>query len=186
MHEPRYKQGMGLHYSIHASGADHCSGVMDDLVQKNQVKWETLPTTELSRRKAQMLYEVGLWRHIGNYIGMCIFVPWSHQQIAEAVEAVTGWPMGSQPLVDVVERGMTLARIFNLREGISRVDDKLPRRFFDSPLEGPLKDISVDSAKLEMAQRDYYQILGWNEAGIPTHEKLVELNIEWAYGYIKK
>jgi hypothetical protein len=27
-------------------------------------------------------------------------------------------------------------------------------------------------------------MLGWNEAGIPTHEKLVELDIEWAYEYI--
>ena len=183
MHEPRYKQGMGLHYSVNAAGADHCSGVQDDLVQKNQVKWNTLPATELSQRKAQMLYEVGLWRHMGNYIGMCIFVPWSNQQIGDAVEAVTGWPMGSRPLADVAERGITLARIFNLREGISRNEDKLPRRFFDSPPEGPLKEISVDAAKLETAQQAYYQLLGWTEAGIPTRERLVELDIEWAYGY---
>jgi aldehyde:ferredoxin oxidoreductase len=158
---------------------------MDDLVKKNLVQWETLPTTELSRRKAQMVYEVGLWRHMANYIGMCVFVPWSHQQIAEAVEAVTGWPMGSRPLADVVQRGIALARIFNLREGFSRNDDKLPRRFSESPQEGPLKDVSVDPAKLETAQRDYYQMLGWTEAGIPTREKLVELDIEWAYRYIK-
>ncbi|MBU4582368.1 MAG: aldehyde ferredoxin oxidoreductase C-terminal domain-containing protein [Proteobacteria bacterium] len=53
-------------------------------------------------------------------------------------------------------------------------------------MDGPLQDVSVDSAKLEMAQRDYYQMLGWDEAGIPTHQKLVELDIEWAYEYIKK
>ena len=133
-----------------------------------------------------MLYEVGLWRHMGNYIGMCIFVPWSNQQIADAVEAVTGWPMGSRPLADVAERGITLARIFNLREGISRNEDKLPRRFFDSPPEGPLKEISIDAAKLETAQRAYYQLLGWTESGIPTRERLVELDIEWAYGYIQR
>ena len=34
MHEPRSKQGMGLHYSVHATGADHCSGIHDDLVIK--------------------------------------------------------------------------------------------------------------------------------------------------------
>ena len=186
MHEPRYKQGMGLHYSVHAAGADHCSGVQDDLVQKNQVKWNTLPASELSQRKAQMVYEVGLWRHMGNYTGMCIFVPWSNQQIAEAVEAVTGWPMDSRLLADVAERGITLARIFNLREGISRNEDKLPQRFSDSPPEGPLKEISVDTAKLETAQQAYYQLLGWTEAGIPTRERLVELDIEWAYGYIQK
>jgi aldehyde:ferredoxin oxidoreductase len=185
MHEPRYKQGMGLHYSVNATGADHCTGVQDDQVQKKQPRWATLPSTEMSQRKAEMLYDVGLWRHLANYIGMCVFVPWNHRQIGDAVQAVTGWPMDTQPLIDVVERGITLARIFNLREGFSRMDDQLPRRFFGSPLEGPLQEVSVDPAKLAAAQRDYYQMLGWDEAGIPTHQKLVDLDIEWAYGYIK-
>ena len=30
MHEPRFKQGMGLHYSGHATGADHCTGIHDE------------------------------------------------------------------------------------------------------------------------------------------------------------
>ena len=180
MHEPRFRQGMGLHYSVHAAGADHCSGVQDDQVQKSQPQWKTLPPAEMSQRKARMVYEVGLWRHMGNYIGMCIFVPWSQQQIEEAMEAVTGWPAGSRSLTEGVERGITLARMFNLREGVSRNDDKLPRRFLASAAEGPLKDVSIDPADLEAAQRSYYRMLGWNEEGIPTHEKLVELGIEWA------
>lgn len=191
MHEPRYKQGMGLHYSVNATGADHCSGIQDDLVIKKIPKGEginrdgTLTTTELSPRKARMLYETGLWRHIGNYIGMCIFVPWSNEQIVSAVEAVTGWSTSSRDLENVVERGITLTRIFNLREGFSRNDDTLPRRFFASPSEGPLKDVSIDPARLDIAQRAYYQMLGWDESGVPTHEKLKELDVEWAYEHIK-
>ncbi|MDI6727119.1 MAG: aldehyde ferredoxin oxidoreductase family protein, partial [Smithellaceae bacterium] len=126
MHEPRYKQGMGLHYSVNASGADHCTGVQDDQVRKKQAKWETLPGTELSPRKALMVYEVGLWRHLANYVGMCVFLPWSNQQICDAVTAVTGWPMSFEELMKVAERGITLTRIFNLREGFSRGDDTLP------------------------------------------------------------
>ncbi len=191
MHEPRSKQGMGLHYSVHATGADHCSGIHDDLAIKALAKGEginadgTLTSTELSPRKDHLLYDAGLWRHMANYLGMCIFVPWSHQQISEAVQAVTGWPMSYWDLTKVVERGMTLARIFNLREGFSRSDDTLPRRFSTSPAEGPLSDVTVDPAKLEQAQREYFRMLGWNEAGIPTHEKLAELDIAWAQEYIK-
>ena len=139
MHEPRYKQGMGLHYSVNASGADHCSGIQDDQVIKTMPKGEginvdgTLTTTELSPRKARLLYDEGLWRQVGNYIGMCVFVPWSNDQILSAVEAVTGWTMSGRELIDVVERGMTLARIFNLRQGLSKDDDTLPQRFFTSP-----------------------------------------------------
>ena len=191
MHEPRYKQGMGLHYSVHATGADHCTGIHDNLVKANLMGWESIdvaesiPNTELSPRKARMLYHVGLWRQMANYLGLCIFVPWSYQQIRDAVESVTGWPMSYWRLMKAAERGITLARIFNIREGFSAEDDKLPHRFATSPSDGPLKDVTVDPDKLAEAQKLYYQMLGWDEQGTPTYARLVELDIEWAYEYLR-
>jgi aldehyde:ferredoxin oxidoreductase len=190
MHEPRYKQGMGLHYSIHATGADHCTGIHDDLVNKKLPEWdriglaESVPVYEMSGRKARMLYQVGMWRHLANYIGLCLFVPWTNEQVTQAVEAITGWPMSSYKLMKTVERGMTLARIFNIREGFSSRDDTLPRRFASSPLDSNLKGVGVDPEKFSAAQKLYYQMLGWDEAGVPTYARLVELNIEWAAQYL--
>ena len=190
MHDPRYKQGMGLHYSVHATGADHCSGIHDDLVNKKLSEWdriglaESVPVYEMSGRKARMLYQVGLWRHLGNYLGLCLFLPWSNEQVTAAVEAITGWPMSSWRLMKTVERGMTLARIFNLREGFSSRDDRLPKRFTSSPADSSLKGVGVDPEKLAAAQKIYYQMLGWDEGGVPTYGRLVELNIEWAAQYL--
>ncbi|UCF93439.1 MAG: aldehyde ferredoxin oxidoreductase family protein [Desulfobacterales bacterium] len=87
MHEPRLKKGMGLHYSVHSAGADHCTGIHDNVINSNLAKWEGIdfaepvPGSELSPRKARMLYQVGIWRHIVNYLGLCLFVPWSYGQI---------------------------------------------------------------------------------------------------------
>jgi aldehyde:ferredoxin oxidoreductase len=190
MHEPRFKQGMGLHYSVHGTGADHATGIHDDVISAKLTGWdsidvaESMPNTELSPRKARMLYHVGLWRQLGNYLGLCIFVPWSYRQITEAMEAITGWPMSYWRLMKTVERGITLTRIFNIREGFSAADDTLPHRFTTSPSEGPLKGVSIDPEKLAEAQRVYYQMLGWNESGIPSYARLVELNIEWASEYL--
>ncbi len=190
MHDPRYKQGMGLHYSVHATGADHCTGIHDDLVNKKLSEWdriglaESVPVYEMSGRKARMLYQVGLWRHLPNYLGLCIFLPWSNEQVTAAVEAITGWPMSSWRFMKTVERGMTLARIFNLREGFSGRDDRLPKRFTSSPADSSLKGVGVDPEKLAAAQKIYYQMLGWDESGIPTCGRLVELNIEWAAQYL--
>jgi aldehyde:ferredoxin oxidoreductase len=192
MHEPRYKQGMGLHYSVHFAGADHCTGIHDNVVIKGMAKGTglnedgTLTNTEMSPRKARLLYEAGLLRHLGNYIGMCIFVPWSNQQLGEAVEAVTGWQVGFSQLTEIVERGLALAKIFNLREGFSRHDDILPRRFYGSAPDGPLKKVSVDPVKLLEAQRSYFGMLGWDDSGVPTREKLAALDLVWANEYIKK
>jgi aldehyde:ferredoxin oxidoreductase len=192
MHEPRYKQGMGLHYTVHPMGPDHCGGPHDDVVQENPAGWDSvdvsdpMPSTELSARKARMLYHTGLWRQMGNYLGTCSFVPWNYKQLCEATEYVTGWPISYWRLMKTVERGVTLARIYNIREGFTTKDDTLPGRFMTSPPDGPLKGISIDPGELADAQKVYYQMLGWDESGVPTYGRLVELGIEWAWPLVKE
>jgi aldehyde:ferredoxin oxidoreductase len=190
MHEPRFKQGMGLHYSEHATGADHCTGIHDERLPMSALDSidvaESIPSTELSPRKVRILYQYGMWRQVPNYIGMCIFVPWNPKQLVDAMEYITGWPMSYWRLMKTAERGITLARMFNIREGLSAKDDRLPARFYASPAEGPLKGISVDPDQLAEAQKLYYQMLGWNESGVPTYARLVELDLEWAFEYLEK
>ena len=91
--------------------------------------------------------------------------------------------MESAELMKVVERGVTLARIFNIREGFSAKDDSLPRRFATTPPDSPLK--GIDPKKLQQAQKTYYHIMGWDEKGIPIREKLAELEINWAAQYLE-
>ena len=42
----------------------------------------------------------------------------------------------------------------------------------------------IDPDKLEETKKAYYQMLGWNEKGVPTDARLAELGIEWAKEYI--
>jgi aldehyde:ferredoxin oxidoreductase len=169
MHEPRLKQTMGIHYSIHAAGADHASGSSD-----------TLPLDEGSARK---LYEKGFAAQLINHLGLCKFVPWTHSEVKDALAAVTGWQMETAELMKVVERGVTLARIYNLGEGFSAKDDVLPQRFATTPADGPLR--GIDPHKLEQARKTYYRLMGWDEEGVPKPEKLAELEIDWAAQYLK-
>lgn len=192
MHEPRFKPGMGLSYSVNAAGPDHNIGIHDERVQKNLAKWETttepdeISSSELSDRKAKLVYYEGLTRNLTNYLGVCLFVPWKNDQLVEAMQAVTGRPVNLAELLQATERGMALSRIFNLREGFKDVDDKLPQRFYQEPAQGPLKGLAIDPQKLEQAKQAYYRLLGWNPAGIPTKTKLQELGIEWAAEYISE
>ena len=191
MHEPRAKGAMGLNYSVHAAGADHCTGIHDDLAIKALPKGEginadgTITGPEMSPRKAHLLHDAGMPRQMANYLGLCIFVPWSRQQISEAVQAVTGWQVSYADLAAAVERGMALARIFNFREGFTRKDDVLPRRFSTSPTDGPLSAVKIDSAKLEETQQEYFRKLGWNAEGLPTKETCAKLGIEWIEEYLR-
>jgi len=191
MHDPRYKQGMALHYAVHPTGADHCTGIHDDLINRNLTEWdrigiaESVPVYELSERKARMLYQVGLWRQMGNILGICLFVPWSNEQVIQATEAITGWPMSDWKLMKTVVRSLALARIFNLREGFSARDDVVPARMVASAPDSPLKGSGVDPERLAAALKVYYAMLGWDEEGVPTYPCLVEQNIEWAMKYLE-
>jgi aldehyde:ferredoxin oxidoreductase len=80
----------------------------------------------------------------------------------------------------VVERGNTLARIFNTREGFTEKDDWLPPRFFQSKTSGALNKTSVDPRKLRKAKLTYYDMMGWDEHGVPKQSTLEELDIAWA------
>ena len=189
-HDPRYKQGLGLHYSVHATGADHCTGVMDDYILERLDDWESLnvsefiPPTELSPRKVRLVYEMGHWTAMPNYLGLCVFVPWRVSEIRDAVEAITGWQVTTWKLMKAVERGMTMMRVFNLREGFTREDDRLPARFSTPPAEGPLKEVRMDPELLKEAQEIYYQALGWDQFGVPTKGCLVALDLEWLIPYL--
>ncbi len=85
-------------------------------------------------------------------------------------------------LTKIAERQVTLKRLFNAREGITRADDKLPKRFTHEPMpEGPGKGQIVD---LEPMLDDYYQLRGWDlETGLPTEKKIRSLSLGWTKKY---
>jgi aldehyde:ferredoxin oxidoreductase len=106
-----------------------------------------------------------------------MFIPWSREQIVDMVRAVTGWKSNVWELMKVSERTTTMARLFNLREGLTRLDDRLPERIATSLADYP----GVSHEELQEALTTYYGMMGWDpQTGMPTKAKLQELDIEWA------
>jgi len=54
---------------------------------------------------------------------------------------------------------INLARIFNQREGVTKKEDKLPRRFFREVLQ---TGKTIQPKDLEFMLKEYYQLRGWN------------------------
>jgi aldehyde:ferredoxin oxidoreductase len=53
-----------------------------------------------------------------------------------------------------------LARDFNGREGLTKKEDKLPRRFFREVLQGTGK--TIQPKDLEFMLKEYYHLRGWD------------------------
>ena len=91
------------------------------------------------------------------------------------LKAVTGWDITPEEMVTTAHRGLALARLFNLREGFGRADDRLPARFSDPP---PMH-AGFSKEQQDKIVTDYYVEQGWDEAtGVPTAEVLHTLEIE--------
>ena len=108
------------------------------------------------------------------------FAPRSFNDIVDYVKAVTGWGTSLFDLLKVGERHITMARVFNSREGLTVADDTLPNRFFQ-PIEGGiLKGTKIDKELFSIAVATYYEMMGWDsETGIPKKGKLAELDLDW-------
>jgi len=97
---------------------------------------------------------------------------------AATLEAAVGEPWDAAKIRKLGERVWNQVRLFNLREGFTRADDTLPKRFTSEPLpEGPFAGALVSLEDLSRLLDDYYAERGWDNDGRPTEEKLKELSL---------
>jgi aldehyde:ferredoxin oxidoreductase len=198
MHEPRGKVAVGLGYVLSETGADHLIIGHDSLYQDPEGAmmpvvaplgiWNAMPPTDLSPEKVRFYYYLESLISLGKMLDLCyfVFVPrtpvFTLDRLVELVNAVTGWQTSLWELVKAGERGVNLARAFNVREGFSRADDMLPRRLFGKLRSGRLKGRNLDREEFENALTLVYEMKGWDPATAkPRRARLVELDIGWAY-----
>jgi aldehyde:ferredoxin oxidoreductase len=92
------------------------------------------------------------------------------------LNAITGWDMTHEEFLQAGERIFNQKRLINIRRGYSGKDDTLPPRVMEK-----LLDLSDDEQKVPVSLQDqlqeYYTLRGWDTEGIPTQEKLLELQL---------
>jgi len=104
-----------------------------------------------------------------------LFAGMSVEPLLKSLNLVTGWDMTKEEFLKAGERIFNLKRLYNVREGISRKDDTLPARLLMHSRGGGSGD---NLPRLNEMLKDYYRLRGWDEFGIPTKEKLQELELE--------
>ena len=100
--------------------------------------------------------------------------------LAKLYTLITGYEMTPEELSLAGERINNLARLINLREGLSRKDDTLPWKVMNQPIpdDGPAKGAVVTQQELDLLLDDYYKARGWTLDGVPTKATLDKLGLE--------
>lgn len=97
---------------------------------------------------------------------------------AEMIQAATGWDVTGRELLLAGERVNTLQRLFNLREGLTAADDRLPDRVRQVPSFGRYAgEKRCAIADYEGMLAGYYEARGWDEEGCPKKETLCRLGL---------
>jgi len=103
------------------------------------------------------------------------------EEYSRLLETITGLKYTPEELMEVGERIYNIERLFNIREGASRVDDKLPERYFREPTPLGLdvvRGLAIDRDKFEHMLDEYYDFHGWDMDGKPKPETLERLGLE--------
>ena len=199
-HMPQAKRSLGLIYAVNSFGADHQSSEHDPMVEDGaadlymgrlkQIGVEhTIAPRSLGEDKVRFALQSQRFYSFLDSADLCQFVwgpAWTLYGPAETVElvkAITGWnDYSMDELMTVGERRLNLLRMFNAREGLTRQDDKLPKKFFKALQgAGPTAQVTLSQAELTEAQDLYYELSGWDKAtGNPTAATLKRLELDWA------
>jgi aldehyde:ferredoxin oxidoreductase len=98
--------------------------------------------------------------------------------LTTAVNAATGWDMDLAEAMVVGKRGVNLARVFNLRDGIPAKLDAPSPRYGSTLTDGPNAGKGIMPHWDKMLS-NYYGLMGWDrKTGIPLPETLKELGLE--------
>jgi aldehyde:ferredoxin oxidoreductase len=184
MHDPRAFAGLAVTYALSPRGACHMQGDMYGVdtgqgppSELGVIPGDRFDTTE---EKGRVSARQQAWRNLYNAIILCQFQNPGVDKVLAALNGVTGWGLEADDLMALGKRIVTLKRMLNLRRGVTRVDDGLPKLLLK-----PLEDGGTEGTVPDLAEllSGAYAEYGWEpETGVPTQETLEELGLGFAVG----
>ncbi len=196
LHDVRGMKGHGLGIATSNRGACHLQVETDDMFEGQLDADIGIDETTFPKECRDRLYtgpeKVKIVKIIGDLFAAfdsLVICKWTAypcggyktKTLVDIVATATGWDFTVEELMKTGERIFNLCRAFNVREGVRRKDDRLPKRFTERLPEGPYKGEAFSEEQLERMLDHFYKLRGWDEkTGIPTREKLEELGL----GYV--
>jgi aldehyde:ferredoxin oxidoreductase len=184
-YDSRAVQITGLAYAVANRGGDHVTAYIQGPTFLD-IPFLVIPDSRIKDPLVADPEEVHVLVDLENVmtaldtLGACKFMGFcvAADEWVELVAHCLGRDFTYEDMARIGERAYNLARVFNVREGVTREDDTLPPRLLEEPLtEGPAAG-KVNENLPAMLDK-YYELRGWDKAtGKPTPEKLRELGLE--------
>ena len=170
--DPRGKRGLGLSYATADVGSSHLRG-WPQTTEKPDASALDLVESMVIERDTKILTDS---------LVVCHFTwrfPLTREEKIQMLNSATGLSFDDNGITRFGQRVETLIRLFNVNEGVTRSDDVLPPRFWETETIGPSKGMKsfIDQDDFEKCLDKYYDLRGWNREGIPTKETIKEIGL---------
>jgi len=153
--DPRVLKGMGLAYATSDRGACHLRATF----YKSELSGQISPNQIKGKARLFVDYEDKMT--LFDALILCRFyrdlITWKDLQ--EIIQSSCGFSLNRKSLKTMASGIINLAKAFNQQEGVTKKEDKLPRRFFREVLQGTEKTIQPQDLKVML--KEYYQLRGW-------------------------
>lgn len=179
-HDPRGASGMAIVYATSPRGGCHNQSdyFMVEIGHVDPVLGMEFHNRLGGGEKARNVAIHQDWRTVFNSLVLCVFSNVPPESLLELVNAACGFQWKLKDLLRSGERGWNLKRMINHRLGLTRSNDRLPKAML-TPYNDLLPHDQYAPDIDEMLQA-YYETRGWDPVtGIPTLQKLTELNLAW-------
>ncbi|HJF66628.1 MAG TPA: aldehyde ferredoxin oxidoreductase family protein [Slackia equolifaciens] len=173
-YDGRAIQGIGLEYATSNRGGCHVRGYM---ISPEVLGIPVKLDPQVTEGKGAMLKTFQDLTALCDSTGMCLFTTFGIglPEIAGQYREAVGSDETDEEILLKGERIWNLEKRFNMEAGVEK--DTLPPRLLREALpSGPAKG-KVNELQTMLA--DYYEARNWTADGIPTPEKLAELNVTY-------
>ncbi len=170
-YDPRIIKGMAIGYATSNRGGCHLHGghsagsEIFGLPRRVEPGIQISKGTLVAKRQNDSAAENSLI--VCRFAGMAI----SLENWSKILSFVTGKDYSAKTLSQIGERINNLERMINIKVGFTRRDDSLPQKLLQ-------ENLGLEKIDLDLMLNEYYEFRGWSKDGIPTSEKLKELELE--------
>lgn len=169
-YDPRGAFGMALAYATSDRGACH----QRVWTVRAEMQGGLLPRYGIEGRAA-FVKENQDERACCFSLVLCDFAPFGVDMFVELLNTATGFEYTEESYMKTGERIWNLTKLFNIRNGVTRENETVPERIMEEELEKD--EARIGREKFEKMLNEYYGLRGWDKNGIPTKEKLQELDL---------
>jgi len=191
-HDVRYLKAFALGIAVASRGADHLRNrptleiffrLPHEVKEGIYGKGISPDPTSYEGKEKGVYFSDNIFAVVDS-LGICKFICHgfnsphflNYEHFSDLIYFASGLKFGREDLENVGRRIIDVERMFNLREGVTRKDDTLPRRYFEDRMRLKVaKGHRIERDKFNEMLSRYYKLRGWDGNGLVEKKRIREI-----------